>query len=48
MDSLENEIQQILDQFIATPIPSRVEEALQRGYCRILNYDLSEDESAFT
>jgi hypothetical protein len=46
MDSLADEIQLILDEYITRDIPSRVEEALRRGYCRPINYDPPERYSA--
>lgn len=39
MDALPEEIQAILDSFTVRPIPPRVEDAIRRGYCKLINRD---------
>jgi hypothetical protein len=40
---IEAEIAEIIERFIAGPIPRRVEEAILRGYCRIIIAEESGD-----
>jgi hypothetical protein len=48
MDQLQQEVNEILDAFFPRGLPpNRVKEALDRGYCRIVDsYEVAADEKS--